>query len=126
MNWLATPAAERLPHTAESFRRQHRCSIDDLLMFHVEPGFLERVAGCIEPHVRRIAHIREAIYRNAMDHSRRDQWEWMRRFEAMVAAAGGDALRFLPGSDHDAKIDRERAARSRTDEHGGEALIHIP
>jgi hypothetical protein len=44
---------------------------------------MERLALVRATTVRRIPDVKDAVYANAMDSEREDQWVWMQRFERM-------------------------------------------
>lgn len=66
---------------------------------HAEPGFLERVVHVMAPWLRRVGSIKEAIYLNALDPTRKDQRDWIEYYEDMLARECGEGVRFLPRKD---------------------------
>lgn len=66
---------------------------------HAEPGFLERLVRVTAPWLRKVSHLKEAIYLNALDPTRKDQRDWIEYYEDMLARECGEQVRFLPRKD---------------------------
>lgn len=90
MKWLATPPDHRVPPTLIGFMGTYGCREYDLASFTVEPMFLHDVLADVRPWIERAVDVRAAIHANATDPSRKDQWWWMKQYEAMIGT------QFLP------------------------------
>lgn len=87
-----------------------------LTTFHLRPSFHRDILNCMTPWFRHVGDIRLAIYRNATDPKRRDQYEWMKRFEKMIVAHGGKP--FLPPDEEKPHARTHRRAPQEPDDPG--------
>lgn len=90
--WLAEPPARRLPLNEEEFMRAFQTNAVELAGIRGEPGFWQAVVKEAAPWMERVADVKAAILKNALDPGRPDQWTWMQRYEEMLG------LDFLPES----------------------------
>lgn len=95
--------------------------------FHLRASFHRDLVQCMTPWFRSITDVRNALLKNALDPTRKDQWEWMRRYERLLIDAG--ATPFLPHEEiPDARPRKARTAAASAEpepDEPGEAFVHL-
>lgn len=91
--------------------------------FHQRATFHRDLVACTMPWLRSITDVRTAILKNALDPTRKDQWEWMRRYEALVVDLG--ATPFLPPEEKPNARTRQHRTAAAAEPDDGEAFVHL-
>lgn len=97
-----------------------------LALFHVQTRFIEDVIEEMQPWLERVTNLRRAIYDNATDPARKDQLEWMQRYERMLVARYGDRARFLPPETPHDPAERKTARNGRREPEPGPHAATVP